>query len=125
MPQLSLHMSGTAAKMRGSTVGRGPKLAILRTCEMIPQPITDDLAPLVAKLEQAHYRPGDAQFSDSFGSYRVEFSGPSARFRIVRDRSQYYIDGLPRNTLEPAGLWRAFDDRAEFEVQLLSWLSPA
>lgn len=44
------------------------------------------------------------------------------RFSVVRDRSQYRLDGPDAELLKRVGLWRAFDQREEFEEALVNWL---
>jgi hypothetical protein len=61
-----------------------------------------------------------SQYSEQcFGDWVVELTGRKS-FRLVRDRSQYMVGG-DRASLEPAGLWRAFDDRDEFVRLVVRW----
>jgi hypothetical protein len=84
----------------------------------------DDLTDVLPALGEIGYVPIASQYSPlSFGGdYFVDFTGPRGHsFRLIYDRSQYIVDGQ-RSELEAAGLWRAFDDRAEFTTTLLDWL---
>lgn len=82
--------------------------------------IREDCGALIDELAVLGYRVVASTYSAaSFGDYEVEFVGP-VRFHITRDRSQYIVDA-DRGSLERAGLWRAFDDRAEFARMVLAW----
>jgi hypothetical protein len=50
------------------------------------------------------------------GNFVLRFAGAS-EVEIVRDRSQFIVSG-DRAVLEPFGLWRAFDDVAQFSSAL-------
>lgn len=88
----------------------------------LPVEIVQDLHILLDPLRSLGFIPTDGQYdSDVFGNYYASFLGPKGRLRIIRDRSQYMVEGDPA-LLERAGLWRAFDDREEFAARLLFWL---
>lgn len=82
------------------------------------------MANILPVLFRLGYAPTAGQYSPwSFGGdYFVDFHGPGGHsLRILYDRSQYTVSG-DRAELESVGLWRAFDDRSEFEYKLLPWL---
>ena len=84
--------------------------------------IQSDIGGLLDKLAKMGLMPTGSLYSpESFGDYYVDFGSPVGWFRIVRDRSQYQLDGR-RELLEPAGLWRSFNSREQFERQVLTWL---
>ena len=85
--------------------------------------IVADLAGLLSKLEVAGYHAAASEYSQSFGNYLVKLVGEERWFWITRDRGQYSVGGPPKEELESAGLWRTFDDKAQFERDLLTWLS--
>jgi hypothetical protein len=41
--------------------------------------------------------------------------------RLLRDRSQYLVTGLPKEVLKAAGLWQAFDTINELQVAVTRW----
>ena len=92
---------------------------------MLAEPVAVDLAELLPSLAARGFRPSHCEYTpDSFGNYLVDFSSATRSFRIVRDRSQYSLDGVQAE-LSSAGLWRAFDDKKEFANALLAWLGRA
>jgi hypothetical protein len=86
---------------------------------VVPE-IRADIGDLLDRLDHLGFRVVDARyFPESFGNWQVELVG-SCAFRLFKDRSQFMIDA-DRRSLEPAGLWRAFDDRDEFTRRVLAW----
>jgi hypothetical protein len=57
----------------------------------------------------------------AFNNFYADFSNGSVCFRVIRDRSQFMVDGEKR-TLELSGLWKAFDNQSTFEQALLKWV---
>ena len=53
----------------------------------------------------------------AFDNLYADFSNGQTTFRVVRDRSQWMVDG-EKQLLERYGLWKAFDDQQEFESAL-------
>jgi len=90
----------------------------------LPPEIDDDLKEVAFRLEALGFSATQSTFSASFGDYFVDLVGRGRQLRIVRDRSQYFVDA-DRDDLERAGLWRTFEDRDEFLTRLLTWLSNA
>jgi hypothetical protein len=94
--------------------------------QSIPKQITRDIGDLLSRLAELGYMPTRAQYdAQSFGNYFVDLGSEQGWLRIVRDRNQYFVDVTSKEQLKNAGLFRAFDDRKEFERALLSWLSAA
>jgi hypothetical protein len=52
----------------------------------------------------------------------ADFTDGSRHLRVIKDRSQWMLDGAKKD-LERAGLWRAFDDTEEFRDALLAYIS--
>ena len=89
----------------------------------IPHEVEQDIGGLIRALHALGAEVINARYDpESFGNYEISFRAPRVAFRITRDRSQYILHGPPRQELEAAGLWRAFDYRSEFEETLLVWL---
>ncbi len=88
--------------------------------------IDSDIGHLIERLVELGYEPtGSLYDAKSFGNYYVDLSSGKTRLRIVRDRSQYYVEGSSTEQLRRAGMFRAFDDRSAFERALLDWLRAA
>jgi hypothetical protein len=87
---------------------------------MIAPEILADIGPLLDALLGRGYRVVASEYSpEHFGNWFVDLAGPSA-FRLCRDRSQFIVSA-ERRLLEPAGLWRAYDDVADFSQRVLAW----
>ena len=85
-----------------------------------------DIGPFLRRLAEFGYEPTDSRHdSKSFGNYYVDLLAGKSWLRIVRDRSQYYIDAKPTDQLKATGMLRAFDDRDVFERAVLKWLRAA
>src|SRR5262249_41944852 len=91
----------------------------------IPEPIVEALGPLMQRLAALGYQPTSGRFDpDLFGNFLVGFENGTQRFELVRDRSQFMVEGEP-SELEPFGLFQAFNSVAELEAPLLTWLEAA
>jgi hypothetical protein len=92
--------------------------------QSLPPEIVADLGELLVELEADGVQATSGEYSrESFGNYTVEFRSNKGLFRVVRDRSQYYIDGPSQDQLLPLGLWRAFNDLETFSEALHGWLA--
>ena len=88
--------------------------------------ILSDIGPLVSRLAEFGYEPTGSLYSpESFGNYYIDLNAGQRWLRIVRERSQYYVDTASKEQLRKAGMFRAFDDRSAFERALLEWLRAA
>jgi hypothetical protein len=86
--------------------------------------ISSDIGSLLSRLAEFGYEPVGSQYSaESFGNYFIDFKSRTGSFRVVRDRSQYYVDTGSDEELRQAGMLQAFDDRGAFEAALLNWLA--
>lgn len=87
---------------------------------MIAPKIRADIGSLLEGLAGLGYRIVASQYSpESFGNWVVDLTGPTT-FRICKDRSQFIVTA-DQQSLERAGLLRAFDDREEFSRLVLEW----
>lgn len=87
---------------------------------MIAPQIHADIGSLLEQLSARGYRIVASGYTpENFGNWVVDLAGPIS-FRLCKDRSQFSVVA-DRQALEPAGLWRAFDDRAEFMRLVLAW----
>lgn len=86
--------------------------------------IEADLKDLLPELATFGLEPASSWYdAQAFGNYVVAFEGREFPLRVVRDRSQYRVDGPAREELLFAGLFYAFADRARFESALIDWLN--
>jgi len=87
---------------------------------MIDERILRDFGDELARLELLGYRVVRSQCDETvFGNWVIDLVGRT-NLRIVRDRGQFLLEGT-RSSLEPSGLWRAFDDRARFAELLFAY----
>lgn len=87
---------------------------------MIAPEIRADIGFLLDELSTLGYHVVGSQYSaECFGNWAADLNGPVA-FRLAKDRGRFLVDG-DRRMLEPAGLWQAFEDRAEFARRVLVW----
>ena len=97
-----------------------------RRRRLLPVPIArvrNCLSDYRRRIEALGAEVTDARHdAQSFGNYEVCFRASNVAFRITRDRRQYILHGPPRQELERAGLWRAFNHRDEFGETLLAWV---
>jgi hypothetical protein len=90
--------------------------------EAMDQHIADDLRVLIGSLSALGFAPRKYEYlSGSFGNYFIDFESGTFKFRIVRDRSQYFVEG-EKDELESAGLWRVFGDKTVFGQAVLEWV---
>ena len=87
---------------------------------MIAPEIQTDVGTLLDHLADRGYVVIASQCdSQTFGNWFVDLGGPST-FRILKDRGQYIVEA-DRSSLDPFGLFRAFDDPIEFSKCVLKW----
>jgi hypothetical protein len=58
---------------------------------------------------------------DVFGNWYVDLCRDSRTLRLVKDRSQYTINGPPTQEMKDVGLWKAFDSFGEFRRLVSEW----
>jgi hypothetical protein len=92
---------------------------VVRLPMSLPEIVESDIGALCAELVTRGFKV-DVLSVGSMHSYQVSVSGP-LEFTITADRSQLFLEG-ERETLEPVGLWRAFDDPVEFSDQVLRFV---
>jgi len=74
--------------------------------------LTDSMATLGFRLTHAK--------SGSMDSGFVEFSDGKKKVAVLKDRSQWMLDG-DQSELEPLGLWRAFSATSDFRDVLIAY----
>ena len=78
--------------------------------ERICEAIGEELRPL---LEAGFVVTSSEYAEEAFGNFYLDLRRGADELRITRDRSQYMVRGDEAG-LKRAGLWRAFDSKAEF-----------
>jgi len=88
-----------------------------------PKKCIDEYSDLLGSLSNRGFRLINySQEPTAFDNFCADFSDGKTSFRILRDRSQLFLEGKKAD-LEPHGLWKAFDDRSDFEKALLNWIA--
>ena len=88
-----------------------------------PKKYIDEYSDLLGSLSNRGFRLINySQEPTAFDNFCADFSDGKTSFRIIRDRSQLFLEGK-KAELEPHGLWQAFDDRSDFEKALLNWIA--
>ena len=94
------------------------------TSVALPKEIGEPLRALLPALADLDFFPVSANFSERFfGNFVVLFQKDGAvSFQLTRDRGQFLVDGMPKDRLEAAGLWRAFNGIRELQPLLIRLL---
>jgi hypothetical protein len=88
---------------------------------MLPDGIQTDVGALLKELEAAGLRVIDSRYDASvFGNYYVDLVGSGGSLRITRDRGYYHFGG-DEDHLRQLGLFRSFEDLAEFREAVLAY----
>ena len=83
--------------------------------------ITQAIGPLLEQLGELGYRVTESRYEpDSFGNFYVDCQGRKGAFRIVRDRSQYFLDGNVEDIKE-RGVFKAYNSVTEFSAAALQY----
>lgn len=92
--------------------------------QAVESEVRKDVGVLLDELTSLGYRVISSSYSpESFGNWAVTLTGPKT-FQLCKDRSQFFIWGdrtRDEQSLERAGLSRAFDDPEEFTRLVLAW----
>jgi hypothetical protein len=84
--------------------------------------IARDAGPLVSRLLANGWILLEARYdAKTMGNWYVDLTRDGLSLRLVKDRSQFFVTGPPAGELRIAGLWRAFDDFAEFQQSVINW----
>jgi hypothetical protein len=88
--------------------------------EGLPVEVEREVGGLIAQLQVAGWTVSAHRYdAKSFGNWYVDLHRGNQRIRLVKDRSQYLIDGSQVDGITAAGPLKAFDDLVEFR-QLVS-----
>jgi hypothetical protein len=76
----------------------------------------------LTELRAGSWQVSASEYDPSvFGNWFVELQRDGIVMRLLRDRSQYLVTGLPKEVLKAAGLWQAFDTINELQVAVTRW----
>lgn len=88
--------------------------------ELDPE-VRAEVGALIADLRTSGWRVVGSRYdAPSFGNWFVDLERDGRVIRLVKDRSQFMIDG-PANELRAAGLWKAFDRLSTFREAVVAW----
>jgi hypothetical protein len=88
----------------------------------LPVEVEEEAGPLLAELRAGGWQVSASEYNASaFGNWLVDLQRDGVVMRLLKDRSQYMVTGLPREVLKAAGLWRAFDSLNELQTTLARW----
>jgi hypothetical protein len=88
----------------------------------LPIKVEKEAGLLLAELRAAGWQVTASEYDHSaFGNWSVNLQRDGVVMRVLKDRSQYLVDGLPAEALKAAGLWRAFDSLDEFQIAVTQW----
>jgi hypothetical protein len=79
-----------------------------------------DLEVLTSALSTEGFQLIESEVG-AMDSGTAEFSNGKRMIHLIKDKSQWMLKG-PRQTLEPLGLFRTFDDPLEFRDAIVSYV---
>jgi len=83
--------------------------------------ITNAIGPLLEQLNALGIRISGSQYdAESMGNFYVDCQGRKGTFRIVRDRSQYFLDGDVQD-IKKRGFFKAYDSVQDFSAATLQY----
>ena len=88
---------------------------------MTAREITSAIGPLLQQLGMMGIKISGSRYdANSFGNFYVDCRGAKGSFRIVRDRSQYFLDSDVAD-IKKHGLFKAYDSVQEFTDAALKY----
>ncbi len=88
----------------------------------LPKEIQSEAGDLLADLRALGWEIHYARYDDRvFGNWFVEMLRGGDSIQLVKDRSQFSLDGPPIDILRDANLWRVFEDFSEFRQEVMNW----
>jgi hypothetical protein len=101
-------------------------VAMLSGDQDLPVVVETEAGALISDLREAGWTVSGFRYdANYFGNWYVDLFRAGLTIRLVKDRSQYMIDGPPSEEIKAAGLWRAFDDLEEFRRAIIKWATNA
>jgi hypothetical protein len=91
--------------------------------EDLPIELETEAGALISELRETGWTVSAFRYdAKSFGDWYVDLRCEDRMVRLVKDRSQYMIDG-PTEEIKAAGLWKAFNDFGEFRRAINNWVT--
>jgi hypothetical protein len=88
----------------------------------LPVEVEKEAGPFLAELRAGSWQVSASEYDASaFGNWSIDLQRDGVVMRLLKDRSQYMVDGLPTEVLKAAGLWRAFDSLNELQMAVTRW----
>ena len=88
----------------------------------LPVEVEMEAAPLLAELRAGGWQVSASEYDASaFGNWLIDLQRDGVVMRLLKDRSQYVVDGLTTEVLKAAGLWRAFESLNELQMAVTKW----
>jgi hypothetical protein len=89
----------------------------------LPADIAREAGSLISTLRTAGWTLLEARYdAKTLGNWHIDLARDDLSLRLVKDRSQFFVDGPPVQELKATGLWRAFEDFAEFQRVIVNWV---
>jgi hypothetical protein len=88
----------------------------------LPAEIKSEAGELLSELKSAGWSVETALYdARSFGNWYIDLQRAGITIRLLKDRSQYLIQGSNLREIKSAGLWKAFNDLNEFRRAVVGW----
>jgi hypothetical protein len=88
----------------------------------LPVEVETEAGQFLAELRAGGWKVSASEYDPSvFGNWFVDLQRDGIVMRLLKDRSQYLVTGLPKEVLKAAGLWQAFDTLNELQVAVTRW----
>ena len=85
-------------------------------------PELEEVRDAISCLNGREWRMCGHQYDEEvFGNWHIDFCRQSQKIRLVKDRSQYFVEGTAAE-LKTAGLWRSFNGLEEFQRAVIAWV---
>lgn len=89
----------------------------------IPPEIEGEIGELISRLSSDGWTISDSRFEPNvFGNWFVDVHRDGITVRLVKDRSQYFVDRLASEKTKPVELSEAFSNLQEFQDAVIKWL---
>jgi hypothetical protein len=85
----------------------------------LPAELVAEIPVLIPYLLQAGWEIFEFRYEpETFGNWYVDFFRSSRNIRLVKDRSQYFVNA-PKADLEAAGMSHVFTNATEFQQSVI------
>jgi hypothetical protein len=90
--------------------------------EWVSVEVEAEVGELISELLSVGWTVSTSHYDATlFGNWYIDVTRADRTIRLVKDRSQYMIEGSPTPEIKAAGLWKAFDSFEEFRRELIEW----